>query len=164
MKPVTVVPSPRRPLLLLAGGVALAAVGAVVAAMHVSVVLGMLMLVVGIVAAALFAAQALDRRPRVIINDSGIYDRTMKVGRIDWNDVSGAYVRRMRGAVFVCVELRDPERYTNRLSAALRQRSEAHRNLGLTELSVNLSGTGTDAEALCELIIREARLHRSGEG
>ncbi|HEX6534835.1 MAG TPA: STM3941 family protein [Gemmatimonadaceae bacterium] len=164
MKPLTIVPSPRRPLLLLAGGIALAAVGVLLAATRVSVVLGTLTLVVGGAVAALFAAQALDRRPRVIINDSGIYDRTMKVGRIDWNDVAGAYVRRMRGGVFVCVELREPERYTNRLSAALRQRAEAHRKLGLTELSVNLSGTDADAEALCDLIIREARLHQSGEG
>lgn len=161
MKPLIVVPSPRRPRLMLGAAALLAAAGVLLAATHAAVMAGMLLLVVGGVAAALFAAQALDRRPRVIINDAGIYDRSMKVGRIDWSDVTGAYVRRLRGTSFVCIELRDAARYTNRLSGALRHRAEEHRRLGLTELSVNLGDTDADAERVCEVILREAQLRTS---
>jgi hypothetical protein len=41
-------------------------------------------------ACALMAiVQILDRRPRLVIDERGILDRTLKVGVIEWHDIEG---------------------------------------------------------------------------
>jgi len=36
--------------------------------------------------------QLFDTRPRVVIDDRGIFDRSLRIGVIEWHDVSDAYV------------------------------------------------------------------------
>ncbi|MCB1100033.1 MAG: PH domain-containing protein [Verrucomicrobiae bacterium] len=56
-------------------------------------------------------AQIIDSRPRLIIDDEGILDRTLRVGRIPWSEIQGAYIRTISGNDFICLEVRCPEQY-----------------------------------------------------
>ena len=112
-------------------------------------------------AALLFARELVDPRPRLVIDDRGIFDRTLWVGVIDWHDITDAYVRSAHGHAFICLSLRDPMKYTMRLSPLVHRLVSSNHTLGFAELSLNLAGIDLDAEKLRELIVREAVM-RSG--
>ena len=85
--------------------------------------------------ALVFAWQIIDNRPRIIINNDGIVDRTLKVGVIEWSDIRAAWLYRKSGIPFVGLDLRDPAKYVARLSplmqrmAALNESSSTHRSI-----------------------------------
>jgi hypothetical protein len=105
--------------------------------------------------AALFIKQLLDPRPRIIISDQGLLDRTLKVDTIEWADVRDVHLQYIRGSPFLCVDLTDSSKYTSRLSAMNRRMVALNRRLGFTELSLNLAGTDADPERLATLIRTE---------
>jgi hypothetical protein len=80
---------------------------------------------------ALVFTRLVDARPRLII--SGILDRTLGVGIIPWSDIEGAYHRSISGNHFICLILRDPETYRQRLSPLRRTVASANRALGFTD-------------------------------
>jgi hypothetical protein len=106
--------------------------------------------------------QAIQRGPRVVIDQVGILDRTLGIGIIPWSEIQGAFVKRVSTARFVCLELRDPEPFRARLSPLKRRLIQVNRKLGYTDFSVNLTGTDADPDAVCELILKEVQLHRQG--
>ena len=106
--------------------------------------------------------QILDSRPRLVIGERGVFDRTLKIGVIEWQDINGAFVKRLQGNTFVCLELRDPAKYTGTLSPTGRRLAEVNRNLGFTPISLNLTGLNVDADRVCELLLKEAAVRRVG--
>jgi hypothetical protein len=104
--------------------------------------------------------QILDRRPRLVIDDRGVLDRMLNVGVIEWHDIEGAAVKRLHGNAFICLELRDPLKYTRRLSSIGRRLAEVNRGLGYTPIVLNLAGTDLDPERVCELLVKEATARR----
>src|ERR1700688_304235 len=59
--------------------------------------------------AAVFAWQIFDNRPRLTIDDLGIDDRTLGVGKIPWSEITTAYRQSIRCNEFICLEVRNPE-------------------------------------------------------
>ena len=84
--------------------------------------------------------QLVDRRPRIVVDDRGILDRTLRVGVIEWADIEHLHL----SGDFVCLELRDPAKYTCRLSPVFRRLAALNRSLDFPELSINLIGTKVD--------------------
>ncbi len=120
----------------------------------------------GWVAVAFFGGGALisiwqifDRRPRLLIDDEGIYDRTLGVGVIPWEEITGAYVRSIQGNDFICLDLRHPEAYLQKLSRVKRAMASANEALGFTPLNINLSGIHGMTEQVFELILKQAAQH-----
>jgi hypothetical protein len=111
--------------------------------------------------AAVFVRQLLDARPRLVLNDEGILDRTLKVGVIRWEDILGAEVAAISGQNFVALHLRDASRYTARLGPVYRRLVELNESLGFARLNVNLSMIDVDPYMLAALIVREAETRRS---
>jgi len=108
------------------------------------------------------AYQARQRGPRVVIDEAGVFDRTLGVGVIPWPEIQGAFVKRLGTAKFVCLELRDPERLRARLSPIKKRLVDMNRKLGYTDFSVNLTGTDADPDAVCEMILKRLQLARHG--
>lgn len=104
--------------------------------------------------AAVFVRQLLDARPRLVIDDIGILDRTLGVGLIPWQDIAGAYLRSLQGNHFICLELRDPAPWLAKLSAVQRAMTAANEALGFTPLSLNLAGVAADPRQVLELILK----------
>jgi hypothetical protein len=105
--------------------------------------------------ALVFAQQLADRRPRIEISDQGIKDRTLKVGVIDWPDICSVKLRRSLGNAFIGLELRNPAKYTARLSPLLQRMVALNAKLGMPPLSLNLSGTAVSPEQIEELLRNE---------
>ena len=124
--------------------------------------------VLGWVSTAFFASCALvgfwmlfDTRPRLIIDRRGIYDRTTGVGRIPWSDINNAYLKSIGNNDFVCLELRNQNAYSQKLSAIQKFLASANHSLGFTPISLNLSGFDANSYQIFELIIKYVELHSS---
>lgn len=108
----------------------------------------------------LFAWQLFDTRPRLIIDGEGVLDRTLKIGKILWSDISGAYLREIKGNSFICLELENEEKYLTKLSPLMRAATSANVKLGFTPISLNLSGVDTDAFQLLEVVLKMSEASR----
>ncbi len=154
MQPV-IIGAPRRhwvPVAIVAG--VLAAIGGVMIGMQFQPVVGWIILVVG-GAGALFAGwQFYDARPRVVIDDRGVLDRTFAFGVIPWADITDVKLKRVQGRAQLCLYLRNAKQYTSRLPGTLQRMVALNRELGLTDLSVDLAGLPHDPADL-ELILRD---------
>ncbi len=104
--------------------------------------------------------QIIDARPRLVIDERGVLDRTLGIGRIRWSDIEHAYVVSLSSADFICLELRNSEKYLRRLSKVKRALAKANRHLGMTDFSLNLYGVNATAEEVFELVIKFCELSR----
>jgi hypothetical protein len=98
--------------------------------------------------------QIADSRPRLIIDEHGVLDRTLGVGRIAWGDIEAAYVRSISGNDFICLELKNPEKYSQKLSKVKRAMASANRSLGFTDFNLNLSGVDASTDEVFELLMK----------
>ena len=105
----------------------------------------------------IFIWQIVDARPRLIIDDQGILDRTLGIGRIDWSDIDAAYVRSISGNDFICLELKNVEKYAAQLSSVKRAMSTANRELGFTDFNINLSGVDARTDEIFELVMKHCQ-------
>ena len=104
--------------------------------------------------------QLRESGPRLTIDDDGILDRTLKVGVIAWEDIEGAAVGRVRRNPFIALALRDPAKYTSRLSPLMQRLVKANVALGFPPLSLNLTGLDADPERVAELVMKECMVRR----
>lgn len=102
----------------------------------------------------LFIWQLKDTAARLIINDQGVYDRTLKVGMIPWHDIQNAFIKEIAGNSFVCLELKNTEHYLSKLNPLMKAAVNANIKLGFTPLSLNLSGVNADANQILEVVIK----------
>lgn len=100
----------------------------------------------------LFIWQLADSRPRMVLDDYGVLDRTLGVGQIAWSDIEAAYVRSISGNDFICLELRNPEKYARKLSKVKKAMTAANRNLGFTDFNLNLSGIDARTDEVFEMV------------
>lgn len=98
--------------------------------------------------------QIADSRPRLVIDEHGVLDRTLGVGRIPWSDIEGAYVRSISGNDFICLELKNSDEYRQKLSKVKRAMAAANRDLGFTDFNLNLSGVDVRTEEVFELLMK----------
>ena len=104
--------------------------------------------------AALFIRQLFDSRPRLKIDERGINDRTLGVGLIPWSEITNAYVKSMQGNDFICLAVRDPNRWIGGLSPAQMVMLKANKALGFSELNIHLTGTNVRTQEIHELILK----------
>lgn len=109
-----------------------------------------------------FAKQLLDDRPRVVLDEIGVFDRTLGLERIPWSEIAGAYVRSAQGSAFVCLELRDADRWTRKLSRTRQALVATNVKLGFQPLNINLSGTAVDPGLVLDVVLKKSAEHRSG--
>ena len=103
--------------------------------------------------AAVFIYQLADKRPRIVIDESGVFDRTLKIGTIAWEDIEGAYVQRVESQAFICLKLKDEEKYVGKLTASKKLLVKANQAMGFTAINLNLSGVKARPESICNLIL-----------
>jgi len=102
-----------------------------------------------------------DARPRIILDDKGLFDRTLGVGLIPWSEITGAYAKSMRGNDFISLELKDDEKWLNKLSRFKRLLTLGNKSLGFTAINLNLSGVSVDTQQIYELVINQIKLNRN---
>lgn len=102
--------------------------------------------------------QIADSRPRLIIDEHGVLDRTLGVGLIPWSDIEAAYVRSISGNDFICLELKNSEKYSQKLSKVKQAMAAANRKLGFTDFNLNLSGVDAKTEEVFELVMKYCQI------
>ena len=112
----------------------------------------------------IFLWRIADARPRLIIDEHGVLDRTLGVGRIAWGDIEAAYVRSISGNDFICLELKNPEKYSQKLSKVKRAMAAANRGLGFTDFNLNLSGVDARTDEVFELVMKYCQVVAESQG
>lgn len=101
--------------------------------------------------------QLFDSRPRLIIDNEGVFDRTLRCGKIPWTDILDARLQTISSQPFICLDLRDEERYLTLISPTRRALVAANRALGFSAFSLNLSHVDADPLEVFELVFRSIR-------
>jgi hypothetical protein len=156
--------SPVKYIVLLLGAGAFVAAGAFILLSGGPTLVGWLSIIFFGAGIPLFALQILDRRPRLKIDDTGIVDRTLGVGKIAWEDIDDAFVKSIQNVDFICLKLRNPEKYIGKLTPVKRAMAKANEKLGFTPISLNLSGVAVNTHEILELIIKTTELKRNKNG
>jgi hypothetical protein len=94
-----------------------------------------------------------DRRPQIIINETGIFDRMTHNVMINWELIESAYPMNISGQKFICLVLR--EQFTSPLKKGKLSRATAKLNqaIGAQELNLSLGQIDIDADKLTEFIL-----------
>ena len=100
------------------------------------------------------------RGPRITIDDRGIVDHMLRYGLIEWSDIEGASLKRKSIAelfvnTFMCLQLRNTQKYTNRLPSYVRPLVGLNRSAGGTPVMLNLTGVDVEPEGILNVILRE---------
>ena len=102
-----------------------------------------------------FLRQILDTRPRIVIDENGIFDRTLGVGVIEWQDIQHAYLNSIFGNDFISLVLHDNEKYLQRISKGKAKLAKYNRTLGFETINLNLSGANVKPKEIFDLLIKQ---------
>lgn len=109
----------------------------------------------------LFAREVFNTQPRLVLNDEGVFDRTLGVGIIPWTEITGATLRSVNRNYFICLEVRNPKRWTARMPPLKRAMVSANKALGFAALNLNLSAIAADPMEVYTLVLDKAVASRA---
>jgi hypothetical protein len=89
--------------------------------------------------------QLLDRRPQLIINEIGIFDRMIHKDFINWEIIQDAYLAEVHNQKFICLVV--DEKFN---PSRMKFLSKA---MGFQELNISLGNINVNAERLAEFIL-----------
>ncbi len=95
----------------------------------------------------------LDRRPQIIINTIGVFDRTAHNEFINWELIQDAYPISISGQEFVCLVIDEKFKPSHKQSRFKRNVVRWNEALGAQELNLNLGQVKVDAVKLTYLIV-----------
>lgn len=107
-----------------------------------------------------FLRHLFDNDPRIIIDEEGVTDNTLWVGKILWADIRGASLRSIRGQSFISLELDDEGKYLKNLSSSAQTLTVGNTWLGFKRLNINLSGVASDENKILQIILERSAKHR----
>jgi hypothetical protein len=93
--------------------------------------------------------QLFDRRPQVILNNEGIWDRAAKAGIINWNAIQGAHIITIQRQRFICLELDDAVAVSLKANKLL---AELNKMAGGESVNILVSSLKVDGDKLFTLI------------
>jgi len=109
----------------------------------------------------LFARRALDWRPRLVIDDTGVLDRTLKIGLVRWDEIQGAALDFVDDEELICLQVRNPQESTKKISSSRRKLAAANRDAGFAEVTLDLSGVAMATEDVLALIQQRSAKSRA---
>lgn len=99
-----------------------------------------------------FIKQLLNTSPRIILDDEGIEDKSLDVGKILWDDIEAAYPNNLLTNKFISLQVKDVEKYLQRTSKPKQKLASYNKELGFETLNLNLVGLKISQENLMTLI------------
>ena len=95
-----------------------------------------------------------DRRPQIIINELGIYDRTTHDNIINWDIIYDAYLKDINKQKFICLEI-DPSYEPSKTKGLIYQGlSHLSKEMGFQELNISLTQIKIDSKKLLDFILK----------
>jgi len=102
-----------------------------------------------------------DKRPQVIINEIGIYDRTIHDEFINWEIIKDAYPINIYGQHFICLLVPENFRPSDRKSKFYKGIVKLNEELGAQELNIQLGQLEVDTIKLTEFIVAMTQAEKS---
>ena len=108
--------------------------------------------------------QIFDSRPRLILDEDGVIDRTLGVGKLFWKDIKGLSVRTVYKNNFVCLQMDEDsnQRYLSNASSIKRKLLTANVALGWPPLNLNLSGINGSTDEIFQAIVQHVEKVNNG--
>jgi len=100
-----------------------------------------------------FLRQILDSRPRLVVDEQGIFDRTLSVGVIEWQDIEHAYLNSVVGNPFISLVLNNPEKYLQRAMSSQKKLARLNKYLGAETININLSGIDKSPDEILVVVL-----------
>ncbi|MCR5887354.1 hypothetical protein LRS06_06080 [Hymenobacter sp. J193] len=82
--------------------------------------------------------QLLDRRPQIIINEVGIFDRTTYKGFINWDIIQDAYLMEVHGQKILCLVVPQEFEPSRAQGTVAQSMAQLAKSLGFQELNIPL--------------------------
>ena len=89
---------------------------------------------------------------RVLLNDSGILDETLGIGTIAWADIVDVHTESKYNNFYLCLKLKNSQKYLSKLPPWRRKQFEQSRELGFTRFNVEVSAVEQDLYYLLDVI------------
>lgn len=100
--------------------------------------------------------QLLDRRPQIIINETGIFDRTAHNDFINWEIIRDAYIVKVQQETFICLVVPDEFEPSTWQSGFKKKMASLSKAIGFQELNISLGNVNVDAERMAEFVLAMA--------
>jgi hypothetical protein len=91
------------------------------------------------------------------LNDQGLFDRRLGMGLIPWSDVSEAHLVSKYGHDFVCLRLRDSEKYVHKLPENKKKVVLANHELGFRTFNIEISRLNMNKYDILNLIHKQIK-------
>lgn len=101
-----------------------------------------------------FLRQIFDARPRIVVDERGIFDRTLSVGIIEWQDIEHARPNSVVGNPFISIRLTDPEKYLERAMNSQKKLARLNKYLGAETININLSGINESPAEILAVVLK----------
>lgn len=92
--------------------------------------------------------------PLIVIDEEGIYDRRLEIGKISWSDIEEVQITGGYGNRLLSVRVREPGQYTKKLHGLHRETVKQRQDLGFSKFNVDLRDVNINLLDLKELIVR----------
>lgn len=97
--------------------------------------------------------QLVDRRPQIILNDLGIFDRTLHSSFINWEIIYDAYIVGFHKQQFICLVVDEHFEPSQTKGKFGQKMAILSKKMGFQELNINVGNVDVDAEKLTMLIL-----------
>ena len=94
-----------------------------------------------------------DRRPQIIINELGIFDRTTYNQFINWEVIHDAYPINIQGQKFICLVVDSQYEPSRKKGKFARSMASLNKELGAQELNIQLGQISIDEVRLTQFIL-----------
>jgi hypothetical protein len=94
-----------------------------------------------------------DRRPQIIINELGIFDRTTNKDFINWEIIQDAYLIDIHNQKFICLVVDEEFKPSQNKSKLYQQTAKFSEAIGAQELNISLGQVEVDPEKMTEFIL-----------
>ena len=99
-----------------------------------------------------------DRRPQIIINELGIFDRTAYTDFINWEVIRGAYPMNISGQKFICLIVNEEYEPSRKKGNFAKKLADFSRGIGAQELNISLGQVKVDEKKLNQFILEMIKL------
>ena len=97
--------------------------------------------------------QWLDRRPQIIVNEIGIFDRTAHKDFINWEIIQDAYIVKVQQETFICLVVPEEFEPSTHKSIFKKRIASLSKAIGFQELNISLGNLNVDAVRMAEFIL-----------
>jgi hypothetical protein len=120
---------------------------------HKALIAGGLALL-GLILLAVLIEDLMDVIPPIVIDDVGVLDPRLGVGKLHWSDIEDVQMELSYRHRYLCFRVARQEKYLNKLTGPRKARALFHRDLGFSRFNVDVRQYSVDPLALKEILSR----------